>query len=74
MFYFEIYFSFLKNMDIPQTCVLLFHMGANFLEWTKNIKYFNDLYILEFSWVSCKREAMIGKEVTLMGSHNLYFI
>lgn len=49
-------------------------IGCYYLCWTKKIKYFNGLCLLKWLWISCKMEAIIEKEVTLVGSHNLYFI
>ncbi len=45
-----------------------------YLWWTKEIKYFDGLFLLKWLLISCKMEAIIEKEITLVGSHNFYII
>ncbi len=40
----------------------------------KRIKYFDGLFLLKWLWISCKMEAIIEKEITLVGSHIFYII
>lgn len=49
-------------------------LGCYYLWWTKEIKYFNGLFLLEWLWISCKMEAITRKKITWMGPHVFYII